>query len=90
MKVFRHVKGNRYLFYIQNEDTTVLWYPEMSWRSRLVPAPEGRLLAEGSEDKVMLEIREFLPPDLLDEIWRARRAKERDELIDPAFGQSQL
>ena len=76
MKVFRQVEGSRYLYYVQDEDKTVLWYPELTWRSRVVPQPTGRLLAEGAEEPVMVQIRGFLPADLVEAIQKSCRTEE--------------
>ena len=65
MKVYRDIEGSAYVYYIQHEDMTVLWYPEMEWRHRPVETPKGRLLAEGTAAEVNREVREFLPADLL-------------------------
>ena len=83
MKVYRHVEGNSYLYYVQDENATVLWFPEMAWRCRNVEQPEGKLVAEGPEEKVMFEIRELLPSDLLVEIRNALK-------VETAFGLTDL
>ncbi|MEW6755950.1 MAG: hypothetical protein AB1505_33970 [Candidatus Latescibacterota bacterium] len=66
MKVFRHLPdGSRFHYYIEHDDQVTLWYPEMTWVSKVVTAPEGRLLAEGSVERVLFQVRDGLPPDLL-------------------------
>lgn len=65
MRVFRDVECPTYVYYIQHEGITILWYPEMEWRHRPVEVPEGRLLAEGTAEEVTQELRQVLPADLL-------------------------
>ena len=78
IRIFRQVRGSTYYYYIQEGETTVLWYPEMTWQSRDAPQPEGRLLAEGSVERVMSETRELLPADLCQEIWKSIRGDGDD------------
>ena len=68
MRIFRDVDQTAYRYYIQDNDTTVLWYPEMTWKSQEVTAVRGRLLAEGKAEEVLILVRDALPPDLLCEL----------------------
>ena len=86
MRIFRQTEDSRYLYYVQDDDTTVQWYAEMAWRSRTVPRPEGKLLAEGQEDEVMAAIRGSLPPDLIEEIRKSRQVDESSGPVDPEPG----
>ncbi len=70
MRVFRDVECPTYVYYIQHEGITILWYPEMEWRHRPVEVPKGRLLAEGTAEEATLELRGVLPADLL--TWLGR------------------
>ena len=70
MKIFRDVKQSVYHYFIQDDHATVLWYPEMTWRSLEVEAVRGRLLAEGKPEEVLIHLRDALPPDLLSELRR--------------------
>ena len=66
MKVYREVQGDQYLcylYYIECEGETVLWYSERTWRSRVVPQPAGELLVGGID---------LLPADLVMAIQQYR------------------
>ena len=70
MKVFRHVNDSAYHYYVQHTGVTVLWYPAMTWQHEVTEGTQGKLLAEGTADRVMAEVREVLPGDLLTEIGK--------------------
>ena len=76
MKIFREVNHPAYHYYIQNNGATVLWYPEMTWKSQDVEAARGRLLAEGESEHVLIQLRDALPPDLLSELKRHYSVRE--------------
>ena len=71
MKVYRKVQGSQYHYYIEDEEETVLWYPEWTWFSRVVPQPSGDLLIEETEDHAMSQIRGLLPADLVEAIQQS-------------------
>ncbi|MFH1566846.1 MAG: hypothetical protein ABIL09_02530 [Gemmatimonadota bacterium] len=69
MKIYRDLPdGARYHYYVEHGDATVMWYPEMAWQSRPVAEPQGRLLSEGTVERVLFEVRDALPPDLLKQV----------------------
>ena len=69
MRIYRHLPdGARYNYYVEHGDATVMWYPEMAWQSRPVAEPRGRLLSEGTVERVLFEVRDALPPDLLRQV----------------------
>ena len=76
MRIYRQTVGSRYHYYVQAGSTTVRWHPEMTWQSREASQPEGRLVAEGSVARVMHEVRDLLPADLLRQIERSLEGDE--------------
>ena len=69
MKIYRQLSGgSRYHYYLEQEGPIVRWYPEIAWQSKSVTQPEGRVLAQGSVERVLFEIRDMVPPDLLKQI----------------------
>ena len=76
MRIYRHTVGSRYHYYVQAGSTIVRWHPEMTWQSRGASQPEGRLVAEGSAERVMHEVRNLLPADLLEQIERSLEGDE--------------
>lgn len=70
MKVFRHVNDSAYHYYVQHSGVTVLWYPAMTWQHEVAEGTQGKLLAEGTADRVMEELWEVLPGDLLTELGK--------------------
>ena len=78
MKVFRYVNDSAYHYYVQHEGVTVHWYPTITWQHEPVEGTQGKLLTEGAVDRVMEELWEMLPADLLAVMRKYHWAPEAD------------
>ena len=91
MKIYRQLSGGgRYHYYLKHEGATVLWYPELAWQCKPVSQPEGRLLGEGSAERVLFAIRDVLPPDLLKQIQASLKDAARVAAAEGAPGTAAL
>ena len=91
MKIYRHLQdGRRYHYYVEHEGITVVWYPEMTWKTKQVSGPEGRLLAQGAVERVLFAIRDVLPPDLLKQIRASLEGPKAGAAAQEAPGQMAL